>query len=39
MRVIHINCGIFEVVDYDNTTIFFVGTIEACELFIRRFGE
>ena len=38
MKIVHINCGVFEVIDLDNTVIFFVGTREACELYIRRYS-
>jgi hypothetical protein len=34
----HINCGVFEVTDYDNTVVFFTGDFEACQLFIRRYS-
>ena len=39
MKITRINCGVFEVTDLDNTTVFFVGTIEACEKFVRRYGD
>jgi hypothetical protein len=36
MRMQHINCGVFEVTDLDRSHVFFTGSREDCERFIRK---
>jgi hypothetical protein len=38
MRIVHINCGVYEVVDLDNTHTFFFGSIEECLKYVRSFA-
>jgi hypothetical protein len=35
MKIVHINCGVYEVIDFDNTVTFFCGTIEDCLRYVR----
>ena len=38
MRIVHINCGVYEIIDLDNTVTFFYGDLNECLRYIRRMG-